>query len=157
MFGWDFEDDAWSRFWRWNLIKICVWTCNMNSTLGSVVPLAMFYILTDFLYSTAKCQRGHQVVSWRAQLMPKICTSGASVDYHLTDKSHSTIHFVPAGGIAWVECMYRHRCIDDRFEDLVQWTIDQSRSGSLSKLLAELVTAECETFFFQKSNCTRTA
>jgi len=36
------EVDAWSRFWRWNLIKICVWTCDMNSTLGSVVPLAMF-------------------------------------------------------------------------------------------------------------------
>ena len=35
IFGWDFEVDAWSR---WNLIKICV----MNSTLGSVVPLAMF-------------------------------------------------------------------------------------------------------------------
>ena len=30
MFGWDFEVDAWSRFWRWNLIKICVWTCNIN-------------------------------------------------------------------------------------------------------------------------------
>ena len=42
MFGWDFEVDAWSRFWRWNMIKICVWTCDVNSTLGSVVPLAMF-------------------------------------------------------------------------------------------------------------------
>ena len=42
MFGQDFEVDAWSRFWRWNMIKICVWTCDMNSTLGSVVPLAMF-------------------------------------------------------------------------------------------------------------------
>ena len=28
MFGWDFEDDAWSRFWRWNLIKICSWICD---------------------------------------------------------------------------------------------------------------------------------
>ena len=42
MFGWDFEVDAWLRFWRWNLTNICVWTCDMNSTLGSVVPLAMF-------------------------------------------------------------------------------------------------------------------
>ena len=41
-FCWNFEVDAWSRFWRWNLIKNCVWTCDMNSTLGSVVPLAMF-------------------------------------------------------------------------------------------------------------------
>ena len=53
MFGWDFEVDAWSRFWRWNLIKICVWVRDMtsrsyfgkmNSILGSVVPLAMFFI-----------------------------------------------------------------------------------------------------------------
>ena len=44
MLSWDSED---------NVIKICVWTCNMtsrsyfgkmNSTLGSVVPLAMFHI-----------------------------------------------------------------------------------------------------------------
>ena len=43
IFGWDFEVDAWSRFRRWNLIKICVGTCDINSTLGSVVPLAMFF------------------------------------------------------------------------------------------------------------------
>ena len=43
--------DASSRFWRWNLIKICVRTSDItlriyfgkqNSTLGSIVPLAMF-------------------------------------------------------------------------------------------------------------------
>ena len=44
MFGWDFEVDAWSRFWRWNMTRICVWNCDMNSTLGSVVPLAMFVL-----------------------------------------------------------------------------------------------------------------
>ena len=51
MFGWDFEVGAWSRFWIC-LIKICVRICDMtsrnyfgkqNSTLGSVVPLAMFW------------------------------------------------------------------------------------------------------------------
>ena len=46
MFGWDSEVDVWSRFWRWNLIKIFVWTCDMNSTLGSVVPLAMFFVIS---------------------------------------------------------------------------------------------------------------
>ena len=30
--GWDFEVDAWSRFWRWNLIKISVWACDTNKT-----------------------------------------------------------------------------------------------------------------------------
>ena len=59
MFVWDFEVDAWSRFWRWNLIKICVWTCDttsrsyfgeMNSTLGSVVPLAMFHFTAISLW-----------------------------------------------------------------------------------------------------------
>ena len=43
------EAEFWSRFWRWNLIKICVWTCSnfgkQNSTLGPVVPLAMFWRL----------------------------------------------------------------------------------------------------------------
>ena len=43
-----------------NLIKICVWTCDMtsrsyfdkmNSTLGSVVPLAMFHLWYDRLWS----------------------------------------------------------------------------------------------------------
>ena len=45
MFGWDFE--------FWNLIKICVRTCyfgKQNSTLGSVVPLAMLFILTWFIH-----------------------------------------------------------------------------------------------------------
>ena len=46
--------DAYSRFWRWNVIKIYVWTSDMtsrsyfvkmNSILGSVVPLAMFFWL----------------------------------------------------------------------------------------------------------------
>ena len=48
MFGWNFEVHARSRFWRWNLIKIYVWTCDMNSTLGSVVPLAMFSLYPFF-------------------------------------------------------------------------------------------------------------
>ena len=43
MFGWDFEVNAQSRFWNCNMSKICeLWSCDMNSTLWSVVPLAMF-------------------------------------------------------------------------------------------------------------------
>ena len=46
------EADVWLRFWSWclveilkmKLIKICFWTCDKNSTLGSVVPLPMFLI-----------------------------------------------------------------------------------------------------------------
>ena len=49
MFGQDFDVKVWSKdFEFWNLIKICVRTCffgKQNSTLGSVVPLAMF--MTD--------------------------------------------------------------------------------------------------------------
>ena len=48
MFGQDFDVKVWSKdFEFWNLIKICVRTCffgKQNSTLGSVVPLAMFAI-----------------------------------------------------------------------------------------------------------------
>jgi len=39
------------RYWIWNLIKICVRTCfygKQNSTLGSVVPLAMFTFFSFF-------------------------------------------------------------------------------------------------------------
>ena len=52
MFGWYLNSCA--RFWRSNLIKICFRSCDMtsrsyfgeqNSTLGSVVPLAMFHNL----------------------------------------------------------------------------------------------------------------
>ena len=48
-----------ARFWRWNLSRICVRALDMtsrsyfgkmNSTLGSVVPLAMF-----FIYAVVKC------------------------------------------------------------------------------------------------------
>ena len=57
MFSWDFEVDSWLRFWRWNLSKLCVRTHDMtsrsyfgkmNSTLGSVVPLAMFRLVVSF-------------------------------------------------------------------------------------------------------------
>ena len=43
IFGWDFEGNAKSRSWNWNLTKTGARTCVMNSTLGSVVPLAMFH------------------------------------------------------------------------------------------------------------------
>ena len=53
MFGWDFEVDTCSRFWRWNMIKICVRTCKLNSTLGSIVPLAMFIIFHYLILPTS--------------------------------------------------------------------------------------------------------
>ena len=56
-FSWDasvcwcrnFEVGAWSIFWRWNLIKVCdvtkiSYSGKPISTLGSIVPLAMFLI-----------------------------------------------------------------------------------------------------------------
>ena len=57
MFGWDFEVGAWSRFWIY-LIKICDMTSRnyfgkQNSTLGSVVPLAMF--ISSFKKSQPLC------------------------------------------------------------------------------------------------------
>ena len=54
MFGSDFEFDAWPRFWRWNLIKIYFWTRDKNSTLGSVVPLAMFKLQTTLRVSEGR-------------------------------------------------------------------------------------------------------
>ena len=52
MFGQDFDIKVWSKDFEFrNLIKICVRTCffgKQDSTLGSVVPLAMFDCLTSF-------------------------------------------------------------------------------------------------------------
>ena len=68
LFGWDFEVGAWSRFWIC-LIKICVRICDMtsrnyfgkqNSTLGSVVPLAIFISGTKVGISRNEVQ----VTSW---------------------------------------------------------------------------------------------
>ena len=42
--SWDFEVDAWSRFWKWNLIKIFARICDMTWTLGFAVPSAMFKV-----------------------------------------------------------------------------------------------------------------
>ena len=68
MFSWDFEVVSWLRFWRWNLSKLCVRTHDMtsrsyfgkmNSTLGSVVPLAMFFIYRD-MWMLSECFRSLQ-------------------------------------------------------------------------------------------------
>ena len=54
MFGQDFDVKVWSKdFEFWNCIKICVRTCffgKQNSTLGSVVPLAMFLAIMSGIY-----------------------------------------------------------------------------------------------------------
>ena len=59
MFGWDFEVDARLRLEKWNLINVYVRTCEMtqrsyfgkqNSTLGSVVPMAVWQCLYLYLH-----------------------------------------------------------------------------------------------------------
>ena len=59
----DFDVKVWSKdFEFWNLIKICVRTCffgKQNSTLGSVVPLAMFLKLGPVLELLLCQKRGH--------------------------------------------------------------------------------------------------
>ena len=61
MFGQDFDVKVWSKdFEFWNLIKICVRTCffgKQNSTLGSVVPLAMFITIYSKTESPKRSQR----------------------------------------------------------------------------------------------------
>ena len=85
----DFEHKVWSRFWSWSSGKIwswslvsilklvldpyCVWPSDMtkisyfgkqNSTLGSVVPLAMFPLMIDFDFLTIVL-RGSQLNSFQ--------------------------------------------------------------------------------------------
>ena len=80
MFGWDFEDYAWSRFWRWDLIRIFVWTCHMNSTLGSVVPLAMFHTMRSQVGNPSPPGRLHRPSwstekTWKSDLVDNICVT----------------------------------------------------------------------------------
>ena len=65
----DFEVGAWSILCRRNLIIFCVWPCDMtrlsyfgkqNSTLGSVVPLAMF----SFAASPLKTHSLNMYLMW---------------------------------------------------------------------------------------------
>ena len=86
MFGSDFEVDAWSRFSRWNLIKICVWTCDINSTLGSVVPLAMFNI--EFL------QGNHRTYVTLPKVPCKNEQIDVNVDVDKKTKSRNDISFI---------------------------------------------------------------
>ena len=70
MLGWDFEVDAWSRFWRWNLIKICVqlviwtqpssplclWQClKIISHLKIFVPVSNINNRRQIYYSFETC------------------------------------------------------------------------------------------------------
>ena len=74
MFGQDFDVMVWSKdFEFWNLIKICVRTCffgKQNSTLGSVVPLAMFFkfrsvaeVVLLLFYKITYQGQGHSALS----------------------------------------------------------------------------------------------
>ena len=90
MFGWYFEVDAWSRFWRLNLIDICVWPCDMNSILGSVVPLAMFHIVTC---SLSFLSMGLRVVPIGGGVKTKVLLS-LSADFQ-TQEGWYQFHFPP--------------------------------------------------------------
>ena len=102
MFGWDFEVDAWSRFWRWKLVKIFVWTFlnfgKLNSTLGSVVPLAMFLICFElrttpahvpcyklangvlFIYFQEILYHGMTLWGWALDLVTLVDESGDKIE-----------------------------------------------------------------------------
>ena len=77
MCGWDVEVVAWSRFFRWKLIKICVGTCDMNSTLGSVVPLAMFYFSVFRKHFGSKCQ-----IEKQSPLSENVCLFDNSTPFY---------------------------------------------------------------------------
>ena len=82
MFGQDFDVKVWSKdFEFWNLIKICVRTCffgKQNSTLGSVVPLAMFV----YIIHQAKHVHYSVFVFWFALSGLVVSISGLSWDMH---------------------------------------------------------------------------
>ena len=128
-----FGVDAWSRFWRWNLNKICDRTCDriwksyfgkQNSTLGYVVPLAMFweqilftlclclrpFLCIVFVIAPLKIGDRTRVVIWVASKawcplkinilfycrLPRVPPRGAEMKCNLRlDRSQSLFYFVP--------------------------------------------------------------
>ena len=64
-----FYVDACSRFWGWTLIKICVRTRDMNATLGSVVPLAIFHFIhRDWKWHECTCFFFKQIAEHLGQI-----------------------------------------------------------------------------------------
>ena len=60
MFGWNFEVNAWSRFWRRNLIMICDWIV--------IWPIRLLWL--DELNPWVRCAFGN-VLSLQPRFMPK--------------------------------------------------------------------------------------
>ena len=115
-----------------NLLKICVWTCDMtsrscfgkmNSTLGSVVPLAMFHFKTVDLFRIY-CQKA-KIFTWalkrKTYTLAKIrCSSILQMSFLILNVS------VLVGTNGW---MFGRYCI-------ITWvmiiTLGQCRKWSLS-------------------------
>ena len=65
-FCWDFEVSAWLRFWRWKLIKFCVWTCDMTHQVTLVSwtqPLGPLYLWHCFHFA-APLLRTRGLIFW---------------------------------------------------------------------------------------------
>ena len=130
MFGWDFEVDAWSKIWRGNLIKICVWTCDMtkrsyfgnqNSTLGSVVPLAMFhlsFLQKNLLFVThltvCRCEPCHLVMI--VFVLPPYITFG-KVSANITAKHDKAVSYSYDKQV--IQQFFPQQC--QSFEDVFQF------------------------------------
>ena len=69
MFGWDFVVDAWSRFWRWNLTKICIrttqpsgplciWQCLYKLSALIIRQIVMeFWVICQIIMRREFCQK----------------------------------------------------------------------------------------------------
>ena len=89
MLSWDLDVSAWLKLWNC-LIKICVITCDMNSTLGSVVPLAMFFYFFVLFRVTPLGVWGHLWETLEGHLFHfgincKLCLHSASMFTRLED------------------------------------------------------------------------
>ena len=111
MFGWDFEVDTCSRFWRWE-IKICVRICNMISTLGSVVPLAMF--------SKIARNKGFEVNDWWRCKSPIIVTLSSQIRFQTEIKFTSNWMKRPPQN---VKCEMK-KMWSSHFCNAYDWTLD---------------------------------
>ena len=129
MFGWGFKINAKSWFWNWNLIKICVRSCDMNSTLGSVVPLAMFsFIVVKLNHVIPVANENH-----RSLIVP--LESLLDQSFHIFKVLTCSITFIRMNKFwslwhdydyVWTRCLYKNI-----FSELwvVNWQFSQEESA----------------------------
>ena len=124
LFGWDFEVDAWSRLWRWNLIMICERTCNktkrsyFESRTQPSGPLCLWQCFghseqlenfTEIYWAHKTCKAPQ---AWASTVITKGVIQNLDIFYILFPSFESFYHLSTAL-IAFTSCWQLRQLIKD--------------------------------------------